>query len=63
MNVKYRTIVTLVCSLLIFAVGMFRLLTETLSSTPLFIAYIFIITGLIGSVANAIHLSKRQTNQ
>jgi uncharacterized membrane protein len=62
MKNKSRTIITLVCSLLIFAVGMFRILTESLSSTPLFIAYIFAITGLIGVVANGVILRKLQTN-
>ena len=62
MKNKTRTIITLVCSLLIFAVGMFRILTESLSSTPLFVAYIFAITGLIGVVANGVILRKLQTN-
>ncbi|MDV2582577.1 hypothetical protein [Alkalibacillus haloalkaliphilus] len=62
MNNKTRTIITLVCSLLIFSVGMFRIITESLASTPLFIAYIFAVTGLIGAVANGIVLRKLQTN-
>lgn len=62
MENKTRTIITLVCSLLIFAVGMFRIFTESLSSTPLFVAYIFAITGLIGVVANGVILRKLQTN-
>ena len=62
MKNKTRTIITLVCSLLIFAVGMFRILTESLSSTPLFVAFIFAITGLIGVFANGVILRKLQTN-
>ena len=62
MKNKTRTIITLLCSLLIFVVGMFRILTESLSSTPLFVAYIFAITGLIGVVANGVILRKLQTN-
>ncbi|MFV8830563.1 hypothetical protein [Alkalihalobacterium sp. APHAB7] len=62
MNHKTRIIITLVCSLLIFAVGLFRILTEAFTSTPLFVAYIFGITGLIGAVANGIVLRKLQTN-
>jgi hypothetical protein len=31
---------------------------ESLSSTPLFVAYIFAITGLIGIVANGVTLKK-----
>ncbi|ARK32565.1 hypothetical protein [Halalkalibacter krulwichiae] len=58
MNVKTRTIITLVCSLLIFAVGVIRILTESLASTPLFVAYIFVMTGLIGAVANGMVLRK-----
>lgn len=62
LNNKTRSIISLVCSLLIFAVGMFRILTESLTSTSLFVAYIFAITGLIGIVANGIVLRKLQTN-
>jgi hypothetical protein len=62
MKNETRIIITLVCSLLIFAVGMFRIFTESLSSTPLFVAYIFVITGLIGVVANSVMLKKLQTN-
>ncbi|GGJ77415.1 hypothetical protein [Virgibacillus salexigens] len=51
-----RTIITLVSSLLIFAVGLFRIFTEYLSSMSLFVAYVFIITGLIGVVANGLKL-------
>ena len=53
-----RIVVALIGSILIFAVGLFRLFTETLSSTPLFIAYVFIITGAIGVVANGLRLGK-----
>ena len=44
--------ITLVNSLLNFAVGMFKIPTEKLSSTPLIAALIFAITGLIGVVTN-----------
>ena len=47
MKNKTRIIITLVCSLLIFAVGMFRILTNHFLKKPLFVAYIFGITGLI----------------
>ena len=53
-----RIVVALIGSFLIFVVGLFRLFTETLSSTPLFIAYVFIITGAIGVVANGLRLGK-----
>ncbi|RDW17234.1 hypothetical protein [Oceanobacillus chungangensis] len=59
MTNKSRTIITLVCSLLIFTVGMFRILTESLSSTPLFVAYILAITGFIGVIANGVILIKK----
>lgn len=62
LNNKNRTIITLVCSLLILAVGMFKILTELLPSMSLFVAYIFVITGLIGVVANGMTLRKLQTN-
>ncbi|MDO6654775.1 hypothetical protein [Anaerobacillus sp. 1_MG-2023] len=53
-----RIVVALIGSFLIFAVGLFRLFTETLSSTPLFIAYLFIITGAIGVIANGLKLGE-----
>ena len=51
-----RVVVALIGSFLIFVVGLFRLFTETLSSTSLFITYVFIITGSIGVVANGVRL-------
>ncbi len=62
LNNKTRSIITLICSLFIFAVGMFRILTESLTSTPLFVAYIFAVVGLIGAVAKGIILRRVQTN-
>ncbi|MEH7255006.1 hypothetical protein V7111_23120 [Neobacillus niacini] len=63
MKNKDRIIITLVSSLLIFAVGMFRILTESLSSTPLFAAYALAIGGLIGVVGVVIEiLRKSQSN-
>lgn len=59
MKNKTRTIITLVCSFLIFAVGMFRILTESLSSTPLLVAYIFAITGLIGVVGIVFEIRRK----
>jgi len=53
-----KRIIALTGSFLIFAVGLFRIFTESLSSTPLFVAYVFIITGLIGIVANGLKLRK-----
>ncbi|WP_283152151.1 hypothetical protein [Guptibacillus hwajinpoensis] len=53
-----RIVVALIGSFLIFAVGLFRLFTETLSSTPLFVTYVFIITGSIGVVVNGVRLGK-----
>ena len=62
MKNKTRTIITLIGSLLVFAVGMFRILTESLSSAPMFVAYVFVITGFIGIVANGAILRKSQSN-
>ncbi len=56
LKMNNRTIITLVSSLLIFAVGLFRIFTGYLSSMSLFVAYVFIITGLIGVVANGLKL-------
>jgi hypothetical protein len=58
MNKITRTVLTLVSSFLLFGVGIYRIFTESLSSTPLFVAYIFVITGFIGMIANAIVLKK-----
>ena len=57
-----RTVVALIGSFLIFAVGLFRLFTESLSSTPMFVAYVFIIAGLIGVVANGLKLAKSKNS-
>ncbi|WHY86677.1 hypothetical protein QNH39_02005 [Neobacillus novalis] len=62
MKNKTRINITLICSLLIFAVAIFRILTESLSSTPLVVAYILAITGLIGVVSNGVMLKKFRTN-
>ncbi len=62
MNNKTRTVIGLIGSFLIFAVGLFRLFTETLSSTPLFVAYLFFITGIIGIIANGIKLGKEKNS-
>ncbi|MFJ8236046.1 hypothetical protein ACIQ34_09905 [Ureibacillus sp. NPDC094379] len=48
MKSKIRTIIGLVSSLLLSAISIYRILTESLSSTPLFVAYLFAVTGLIG---------------
>lgn len=53
-----RTVITLVSSFLVFGVGIFRLFTESLSSTPLFVAYVFIITGFIGMLYIGLKLGK-----
>ncbi|SES18824.1 hypothetical protein SAMN04487944_12282 [Gracilibacillus ureilyticus] len=55
---SFRTVAALIGSILICSFGLFRLLNETLSATPLFVAYVFIITGLIGAVVNAVKLGK-----
>ena len=57
-----KTVVALIGSFLIFAVGLFRLFTESLSSTPMFVAYVFIIAGLIGVVANGLKLAKSKNS-
>ncbi|WP_018930413.1 hypothetical protein [Gracilibacillus lacisalsi] len=63
MKSKTRAIITLVSSLLIFAAGLFRLLTESLVSTPLVVAYIFVFSGFIGAVANGIILMKKPSSR
>lgn len=53
-----KTVITLIGSVFINLVGLYRLFSESLSLTPLFIAYLFIITGFIGISANGIKLFK-----
>ncbi|MCG3420024.1 hypothetical protein [Oceanobacillus jordanicus] len=53
-----KTVFGLIGSAFITVVGLYRLFSESLSSTPLFIAYLFIITGFIGGCANGIKLLK-----
>ncbi|RXI96585.1 hypothetical protein DS745_23060 [Anaerobacillus alkaliphilus] len=61
MGNNFRTIMMLLFHFVIFFFGLFRILTEALASTPLFVAYIFAITGLIGIVANGLILYKSKT--
>ncbi|WP_010094559.1 hypothetical protein [Ornithinibacillus scapharcae] len=62
MKNKTQIIITLLGSLFIFAVGLFRILTETLDLAPLFVAYVFVISGFIGFIANGVLLRKSQFN-
>lgn len=55
---KTRTIITLLGSFLLFAFGTFRIITGSLSSTSLFVAYVFAITGFIGVIANSSKLRR-----
>lgn len=57
-DIKTRTIITLLGSFLLFAFGTFRIITGSLSSTSLFVAYVFTITGFIGTTANGSKLRK-----
>ncbi|PGZ99127.1 hypothetical protein COE51_09855 [Bacillus pseudomycoides] len=57
-DIKNRTIITLIGSFLLFTFGTFRIMTESLSSTSLFVAYVFAITGFIGIIANGSKLRK-----
>lgn len=45
---------TLIGSFLIFIVGLSRILFQSIAPTPLFVAYVLMITGLIGLIANSI---------
>jgi hypothetical protein len=59
MQNKKRKIISLVCSFLIFDVGTFRILTESLSSTPLLAAYTLAIGGLIGVIGSVNELLRK----
>lgn len=59
---KARLYLVLLSSLSIFALGTYRILIKDLSAIPLFVAYIFSITGLIGIVANAVKLIRNVSN-
>jgi hypothetical protein len=59
MQNKKRKIISLVCSFLIFAVGTFRIITESLSSTPLLVAYTLAIGGLIGVIGSVNELLRK----
>ncbi|QDP39534.1 hypothetical protein [Radiobacillus deserti] len=63
MNYKKRVIITLVGSFLIFTIGVSRIQTESLTFTPLFVAYIFGITGLVGVITNGIKLLQASQNK
>ncbi|WP_082693113.1 hypothetical protein [Bacillus sp. FJAT-29814] len=55
-------IIALIGSFFVFAAGLLRIFNESLSSTPLFVAYVFIITGFIGIVANGLKLKESKNN-
>ena len=55
---KTRLIITFICSLLLFGLGTYRIVTESLTSTPLFVAIIFAITGFIGAIVNGMKFTK-----
>ncbi|WP_082818728.1 hypothetical protein [Bhargavaea cecembensis] len=53
-----KTGIAFIGSLLITFAGMLRLLTESLSATTLFVACLFVVTGLIGIISNGVKLMK-----
>lgn len=57
-GIKTRTIITLLGSFLLFTFGTFRIITGSLSSTSLFVAYVLAITGFIGITANGSKLRR-----
>ncbi|KHF39390.1 hypothetical protein [Halalkalibacter okhensis] len=63
MKKKTQAIIALIGSFLVLSVGLFRILTESLTSTPLFVAYVFTVAGLMGVIINGIVLRKLQTNE
>ncbi|MDT8860290.1 hypothetical protein N0O92_08590 [Alkalihalobacillus sp. MEB130] len=63
MDNKTRTMMALIGSFLLLFVGMFRILTESMTFTSLFVAYVFSITGLFGVVINGVVLRRLQTKE
>lgn len=58
MNIKYKTIIALISSFLVFAAGTFALFTNALPAMAVIVSYIFAITGGIGVIANCVMLRK-----
>ncbi len=58
MTEKSLTIITIICSLIVFVAGLVRLFTEFISSAPLIIAFVFVFTGLLGAIINGVKLRK-----
>ncbi|MBM7609712.1 putative membrane protein [Lysinibacillus composti] len=63
MKSKIRTIIGLISSLLLVTISIYRILTESLSSTSLFVAYLFAITGLIGLIVYIAMIRKLLANK
>lgn len=58
MRIKKRILITLISSLVLCAFGVFRLLTETLSSGALFTSILFAVCGFIGAIGNIVALRR-----
>jgi len=63
MKSKIRTIIGLISSLLLVTISIYRILTESLSSTSLFVAYLFAVTGLIGLIVYIAMIRKLLSNK
>ena len=63
MKSKIRTIIGIISSLLLLTISIYRILTESLSGTPLFVAYLFAFTGLIGLIVYVAMIRKLLANK
>ncbi|MGP4060186.1 hypothetical protein [Halobacillus sp. H74] len=52
MNQQFKIGIALIASFLLLMVGVYRIFTGQLDDLPLFVAYIFAVSGLIGVITN-----------
>lgn len=60
MNDQMRTGIALIGSFLLIMVSVFRITTGELKEVPLVVAYILLISGLIGMITNGWKWKKRE---
>lgn len=60
MNEEIKTGIALIASFFMVMTGLFRLFTDQIEEMSLMVAYVFIFTGLIGVVSNALKWKRRE---
>lgn len=62
MTNKSSLFISSICGLALFTLGGYRIFTNNLEAMSLFVAYIFLISGLTGFILNVVKLSRLDRN-